>query len=125
MINDILYEILSFAKLNDVIICLTVSKQFNYVINERWVWNRLCKRDYDTIYRNATPNEYHKKYEMCYSLDMLQKQHFRDMPLKHLFNTRHKKYFVCHREIKIITKGIQLLNPNRLSFSMSHIHSFR
>ena len=76
MNNDSLSMVFSHLDLADIMNCLLVNKQFNYVINHRYVWGALCRRDYpiehiaikQAFFEDASPRSYYDTYKLCYRM---------------------------------------------------------
>ena len=75
MDNDTLSIVFGYLDLGDVVTCLLVNRQFNYVIMNKYVWYHLLQRDfgnYNPILKQDTSLE---TYKLCHSLDKLNRRY--------------------------------------------------
>jgi Leucine-rich repeat (LRR) protein len=113
--DDIIYTILTFLYLDDLLVCTLVNKKFYIICKEQMIWKNLIESKYKGI--NQYETNYYETFKMYY---ILEKFIGKNLDIKHLWKT--DTLFVNKSKIIIPTQISCVKNLSTISLVNNYIN---
>ena len=86
MNNDVLFEVLQWLPLTELLNASLTCIQFNNIAFDDGIWYGLCERDYPDSYKIYHDGNYYETYKVCYQLIRFMVKCKRKHTLRELIN---------------------------------------